>query len=315
MERPGPSGFIVVLNGGIMEIPYESNLSWLTLFYALPKELVEKRPVYLELPRNPVKLLNSEKHTKLIKSDAFLELIWDSYAWIVWKSFQIPHEDGTYHAIPGDWSHYSGNFPLWRFAYLTISHIRNKFETEMGWSFQRLFSMDENAELPWLSYQQFWSVVGNLTDKIVSEQNWQPMIDDIWRNRQVEDYSGKNNNQRDFMRSWTHARTAQHISLEEILETGVKLDNDVLFEIADPLGEFETKVLSGFQIEQFKQRLTDQDRQILQMRCDEYSLKEIAAEVGFQSPSAVSKRIKRIADAYEEFVSEEYDNFLDEHIV
>ena len=52
MKKSNPYSFYVVLADGIMEIPQESNLSWITLFYALPKELVEKRPAYLELPRN-----------------------------------------------------------------------------------------------------------------------------------------------------------------------------------------------------------------------------------------------------------------------
>jgi len=33
-----------VLPDQIIEIPLSSNLSWLRLFYALPRELVEKRP-------------------------------------------------------------------------------------------------------------------------------------------------------------------------------------------------------------------------------------------------------------------------------
>ena len=49
MEKSNPYRFYVVLADGIMEIPQDSNLSWITLFYALPKELVEKRPAYLEL--------------------------------------------------------------------------------------------------------------------------------------------------------------------------------------------------------------------------------------------------------------------------
>ena len=44
------SGFLVVLPGQIMEIPLDSNLSWLRMFYALPRELVEKRPEFLDLP-------------------------------------------------------------------------------------------------------------------------------------------------------------------------------------------------------------------------------------------------------------------------
>lgn len=143
------------------------NLSWITLFYALPKELVEKRPAYLELPRNIHRLLHSEEYRKLIESDSILELVWDCYAWSAWQFFQVPVKGGTFHSIPGDWSNYSGDFPLWRLSYEIIKHFREKFETEMEWSFQRLFLMGDGDELPWLSYKHFGNMVGNLTDMIV----------------------------------------------------------------------------------------------------------------------------------------------------
>ena len=38
-SRNGPKGFIIVLPGEIIEIPQDDDKSWLTLFYALPKEL------------------------------------------------------------------------------------------------------------------------------------------------------------------------------------------------------------------------------------------------------------------------------------
>ena len=41
-KRKSPKGFLVVLPGEIIEIPQDSDKSWLTLFYSLPKELVEK---------------------------------------------------------------------------------------------------------------------------------------------------------------------------------------------------------------------------------------------------------------------------------
>ena len=173
--------------------------------------------------------------------------------------------------------------------------------------------MDKDDELPWLSYQHFGNLVGNLTDLVVQEQNWQPMIDEIWNNRQVNDYTGKNVNKKDFMRSWTHSRTAQHISIENLLENGTVIDGELLYELADPRGEFESKVISEVHIDQFKDKLTDIDRKILRMRYDGHSLKEIAAAVGFKTPSAVSKHIEKIAEQYENFVSDEYSDFLDKH--
>ena len=315
MAKANPCSFFVVLADGIMEIPQSSNLSWLTLFYALPKELVAKRPEYLELPRNIHQLLQSDEYKKLIKSDTFLELVWDCYAWAAWQYFQVPGKDGIYRDIPGDWSHYSGDFPLWRLSYEIQKHFRNKFETEMEWSFQRLFLMDKDDELPWLSYQHFGNLVGNLTDLIVQEQNWQPMIDAIWNNRQVSDYTGKNINKKDFMRSWTHSRTAQHISFDELLEEGTTVDGEQLFDIADPRSEFESEVIHKFYMDDFKGKLSEVDSRILQMRYDGHSLKEIAAAVGFKTPSAVSKHIEKIAERYEDFVSDEYSDFLDKHMI
>ena len=120
MEKSNPYSFYVVLADGIMEIPQDSNLSWITLFYALPKELVEKHPAYLELPRNIHQLLHSEEHRRLIESEAFLELVWDCYAWSAWQFFQVPGKGGVKHDISGNWSNYSGVFPLWRLSYEII---------------------------------------------------------------------------------------------------------------------------------------------------------------------------------------------------
>ena len=315
MAKASRYSFFVVLPGQIIEIPPDSGLSWMTLFYALPRELVEKRPKFLSLPRNIRQLLHSEKARQMIQSDSFLELVWDCYAWSIWQFFQVPLKDGTYRDIPGDWSHYSGDFPLWRLSYEGIKHFRNKFETEMDWSFQRLFMMDEDAELPWLSYQQFSNLVGNLTDLIVKEQNWQPMIDEIWNNRQVNDYTGRNINKRDFMRSWDHSRTAKPISLEELMETGTVVDGERLYELDDPRTEFETKLLSKLQMEQFLSTLTPEDQKILEMRYQGYPLREIASELGYKTPSAVTKHIQKIADAYEDFVTDQYGEFLDQHTI
>ena len=199
MADTAKNSFIVVLPNQIITIPQDSNLAWLPLFYALPKELVSKRKDYLEIPRSPYDVLRTDKYDNLINDDAFLELVWDCYAWSVWQFIQVPRRDG-YGDIPGKWTSYSGEFPLWRLCYAIQNHFRNKFETEMEWSFQKLFTMPKDMEIPCLTYQQFSNLIGNLTDMIVAEQNWQPMIDEVWKNRQMEDYSErKSTNKRDLV--------------------------------------------------------------------------------------------------------------------
>ena len=47
-----PLGFLVVLQDQMILIPVDSHFSWLIMFYMLPKELVEKQPKYLNIPRN-----------------------------------------------------------------------------------------------------------------------------------------------------------------------------------------------------------------------------------------------------------------------
>lgn len=74
-------------------------------------------------------------------------------------------------------------------------------------------------EVPWLTYQQFGNLVGNLTDIIVEEENWQPMIDAAREMRSPEDYDDKFSTvKNDFLRTWHHSRSAKPISLEEMME-------------------------------------------------------------------------------------------------
>ena len=263
----------IITPKGKRVIPYDHNLMWLPLFYAMPRELVEKRAAYLNIPRNIHLLMDSPEHMALIESESFLELVWDCYAWAVWQFIQVPKKDGTYQDIPGTWDNYSGDFPLWRWVYKIVSHIRAKFENELELGMQRLINMKKWETVPMLSFQHFSNLVGNLTDMIVAEENWQPIIDEIWNNRQIEDYDGESVYKRDFMRTWNHSRTAQHISIEKIAESGTKVDCDALFEIEDPRSEFEQKVVSKVQMEQFKDGLTERDKTILQMRCRRYGSK------------------------------------------
>ncbi len=53
----------LMLNGpdDTLWIPRSLNKSWLTLFYALPKEMIEKQKEYLSLPRCPYDVLRTEE--------------------------------------------------------------------------------------------------------------------------------------------------------------------------------------------------------------------------------------------------------------
>ena len=305
-NRKGPKGFIVVTPTGIIEIPQDSYLSWLTMFYLMPRVLVEKWPPALKIPRKPFKALRSQACLDIIKQDMFAELVWDCWSWTAWQAFQVKDSKGNYGEIPGSREQYTGYFPLWQPSYDILRYFRRKIEREYI-SFQMLFTAGSDEEMPWYTWRQFCNLVGNMTDQVIEEENWQPMIDAIWENRTVEDYENKNSVVRnDFMRHWNHDRSGKAISLDELVEEGGDIMN-----VADPRAEFERKVLSQGQIDSFAKRLSEQDREILRLRMEHHTEQQIADAVGFKTASAVHKRIAKIAAAYEDFVTKEYQKFLD----
>lgn len=76
---------------------------------------------------------------------------------------------------------------------------------------------------------------------------------------------------------------------------------------------FETKIPSRLRVDAFTAKLSEKDREILQMRMDRCTLEQIAKFFGYKTPSAIYKRIQKIATAYEDFVSREYGEFLESH--
>lgn len=65
------------------------------------------------------------------------------------------------------------------------------------------------------------------------------------------------------------------------------------------------------QIASFAQdNLTDTDQEILLLRMQGHTEQEIADKVGYKTASAVHKRIAHIANAYEDFVISEYQQYL-----
>ena len=135
------------------------------------------------------------------------------------------------------------------------------------------------------------------------------MIDAVWENRDMEDYNaGSSTVKMDFMRTWHHSRSGKPVSLDEVLESG---DRE-FFGIADTRSDFEQRVISEAQIAAFAERnISKKDRAILKLRMEGYTEQQIADQVGYQTASAVHKRIARIASAYEDFVTLEYQEYLE----
>lgn len=290
-----PDDFLVVLPEKVIRIAQDSHLSWLIMFYLLPREFVEKRPDYLDLPRRIDEIVNNEHFTSMLDSDAFDELVWDCYNYVVWQAIEVPDGKDGYMNIPGSSTCYSEDFPLWRLSQRILVYIRRSLETEMEFSFQKYFTLPQGMYASWMPTQLFYNMVINLTERIVIRENFQPIIDAIWENRQPEDYRGSNLRKRDFLRSWYHNRNHPHLSYERMADDGIG--------ISDPGQAFDQKVQADLLVEQFEETLTAKDKQILELRMNGMKLEDIAQAVGYSTASAVQKRINRIANAYEAFVN------------
>ena len=76
--------------------------------------------------------------------------------------------------------------------------------------------------------------------------------------------------------------------------------------------DFENSVISEMQIASFAESMiTEKDREILKLRMEGYTEQEIVDKVGYKTAGTVHKRIAKIADAYEDFVTAEYQKYLD----
>lgn len=288
-------------------VPWDNNLRNLPAFYLLPYEIVKLRPKYLEIPRNIHDVLLSEKYLNMVVDDAFAEFVWDSYAWAAWKFMRVPGKDGKYRWIPGHWNQYSGDFPLWKLSYAIQALIQRKFAEESDWTMRNISLMGRKVRIRWMGYNEYLSMIFDYTNEIIWEQNWQPMIDAVWNNRQPEDYYGKSRNKYDFMRTWNHSRNSQPISVEGMTESGTMIDGKLTYDIEDPNGEFTVNVDFEVDVDKFRQTLSEKDMKILQMRNEGYTMQEIADELGYKSASAVKKRIDKMCKSYEDFFADPFE--------
>lgn len=70
--------------------------------------------------------------------------------------------------------------------------------------------------------------------------------------------------------------------------------------------EFEDEVWSSYEVARFMQRLSETDRQILNLRIQKRPFAEIAQRLGFRTHSAILKRVRKIGKAYERYMGEDF---------
>ena len=281
----------VRMSDGSIRMMNHANL--LPLYYLIPEEILSKCGVELNrIERILSVLLSDPVAVDIVESDLFLLCIMDCYAYMAWFYLcpDIPFKEI-----------FSVNEPSWRLAQAIQIWINEIYALNLIPTFYEYY-VNRNSFIPFPPIEAVSDIMYTAVTSAVKRYNLQPIIDTAKEYRCFEDFDDRNSNQKiDFYRKWYHTRTKHpQISLEGYQEWYVEMNDDT-FEIEDPISSFEDEVVENIDVQTFLSTLDERDKQILQMREDGYTYKEIAEKVGFKTHSAVGKRINKIGRMYQDF--------------
>jgi len=238
-------------------------------------------------------IARSEEHISTIEDDNYLNECLDAVASLV-----FPHL-----GFRGWKEHYSVNSPVWKLSYFLPLYAK-ALEDETGWGLQALLRTPKNSFIPYFDADYINEVMDRVVKRVITEQNWQPMLDIVKAMPCEEDFENWDTFvRRDFLRKWNHSRSknVQTVSLEACLEDG----DHAIYEVKDESADFEDDIASEDYYARFKSQLSPKDRQILQMRLDGYTYAEIADELGYKNHSGVIKRISAITKEFTQYQNKE----------
>ena len=188
---------------------------------------------------------------------------------------------------------FSADDPIWRLTY-NVEWYREALEkAHYIYTPAYLFSkIDYDLPYtPWPVYQ-FGSI--QTLPIVMEKHNLLEIMDCVKKHRCFEDFEDNVDSlqKKAFEAQWWHEQTKHpQYSLEEY-------ENNHADEI-DYSADVEEKVVSQETINEFTATLDDTDKRILELRMEGRTYEEIAKEVGFKTPSAVQKRIKKIGASYQ----------------
>lgn len=265
----------------------------LPLYYLIPEEILSKCGAELNSIERILKVLFTDPVAMdIVESDLFMLCIMDCYAYMAW-AYLCP--DIPFKEI------YSVNEPSWRLAQAIQIWINEIFELDLIPHFTD-YCANIDAFIPYAPIEVVSDIMNKAVTSAVKRYNLQPIIDTAKEYRCFEDFDNRNSNQKiDFIRKWYHTRTKHPQVSYESYEEWFRDMYDDTFEIEDPISSYEDEVVENIDVQKFLSTLEEKDKQILQMRENGYTYKEIADKIGFRTHSAVIKRINKIGRMYEKF--------------
>ena len=277
------------------------NAKYLTAFYAIPREILEKAcPDLLKVSRFPAQITRDWKQIELVESDRFKQAIIEIYAYMVWNYLDI----SPYMEI------FSGYDPLYMFAHQPEYWLKTMIDEKVIMDSQTVFSILMDNPYVFYEFTSMERISGAIkytVDKTIEQLNLKPVIDCIKQNRCWEDFDARDSKQKtDFFRKWYHSRTAHPmISLEQYQEEYAERNDGKEFDIPDGT-DVEDEAVTQELIDSFMKELTERQKQILNLRLEGRTYEEIAERVGYKTHSAVVKQMDKIGQKFETFAGVNY---------
>ena len=113
-----------------------------------------------------------------------------------------------------------------------------------------------------------------------------------------EDFNNsKKNNYRaaDFDRKWNHTRT----KVETVSMSDLENSDNARITISDPRVDIADEVMANIKQNTFWASISEEDKNLLRLRMDGLTQEEIAKELGYKTHSAVTKRLQKLKNIFE----------------
>lgn len=282
------------------------NSEYLPFYYFIPESILKRCGAELNaIPRNPRMLFANREACEFIESDLFRLLIIDATAYLVWKYMGYDE----YMEI------YSGYDPAWRLAHCPDYWIKGLTDEGIIQTVEELYQ-NCHSNLGFTPEYEIDIYLRYIVPKVMKKHNMYAAIETAEQYRCFEDFDFRDSRQKtDFYRKWYHTRTKHPvISLEEFKENYSESHNGQEWDMADESQDLDLYSTDEIMVEQFKEKMSEKDMQILTLRMEGRTLEEIADMLGYKNHSGVLKRIRKIGEMYEKYADVDF-GFQDRKII
>lgn len=251
------------------------------------------------IPRTPRKLFYDPETIRRVESDVFLNFMFNVYAMFVWQQMNVP----------GRLEDYSDDDPGWCFAHNVHLFVRAMEDLnllpDIG-TFYDAWKNNLDGEIEYVKDGVLEFILSLAVPYAMRRDGYNVYLKIVEENRCHEDFARRLSWAKiDFYRKWYHRKDNQIATIltPDVNRTYAANRGN---EIIDDGQCFEDYVWDAFDVECFCKTLSETDRKILALRLKKRPLQEIADRLGFQTHSAVLKRIRRIGKAFERYLGADF---------